>query len=1020
MTSSTTETLMAECTVCLEPYDHELNIPRVLSCGHSFCDPCLHELHTQWHTSTSKIGDSDRISGGVLRCPECNQGTKLPLGGLKLLPKNVALLRLLPTSSSDCPPSRKAIRNSQTQSSRKSHGGENRVDLSSQNFKKKSTGDRQLKFKWDPVNSPSTARILHNSVFSPSVRQDSGAWDVRAWILPQEVILMKDNYSSDYGGLLSFGEIVLEQGWNRSRISVSLLRLEVKRREHRRATGDEERKCLEAECSKNREKSYEQVLLEVADGLDCRTKLEISVLLRISSICHRVCKTFGLWMNQKLELFLVCEHHESAERLSRDVLKSWSTRPPSSRCGSGGSSRTESPSDDSSEWRGKPKMEVLVDVMILLCELLLEVHAQGLVLGLLHPKSIVFDEFGNLLLDTNTALGERNSFLQMTKANKSFKTSFRLAGQVVVENDGSYSDREERGVAEPLNSVNCQDLDSESNTQRTIRRERKCWEYMCPEVLVLLDRDQGFLGGSSSQYAADDEFLRSIDREARITCRADVWSLGLIIAELVTGKLPLKGSDLNEVLEHIRIHNDEQDGAIFCLHCLPYWHQRLDPCPYMLEPEYSFLGHFLQRCFTYDPKKRADVYEVLQVFKELKYDNLAYHTLAGKYKSENLGQKNWILCLPGFVAEGLVEYEKGKLAQEQELDYAQETRKHNSEAPPLEVSAEADALLAGDEEEERLSEPFMELERSLEGHLDYVTALIISGIYLLSASFDKTIRVWSLEGNQLLKTLKGHHTQVILALAVDVNSMRCFSGDQSGLMCVWQLAEDMATPFRASWREHSDWRYTGVASLAVSEDGILYSGSGDRSIKAWSCQSFERLCTMEGHKAIVSALIVNGEILYSGSWDGVIRVWWRNDHSLLAVLSTSDFSMLGVRSICLSDNMLFAGHDNGSIRVWKDDEHLSTVRGHSTVVASLCVEGPFLYSGSWDDSIKVWRIEDITSNSSPALEEKCGSGVAALASDGSNLYVAVLNQIKVYSIFPGNSPLSSSSDAEDEEVDETH
>lgn len=92
---------------------------------------------------------------------------------------------------------------------------------------------------------------------------------------------------------------------------------------------------------------------------------------------------------------------------------------------------------------------------------------------------------------------------------------------------------------------------------------------------------------------------------------------------------------------------------------------------------------------------------------------------------------------------------------------------------------------------------------------------------------------------QLLKILEGHHTQVVLALAVDPVSMRCFSGDSLGHLCAWRLeeeSEEAQTPFLASWQEHTDWRYTGVASLAVSGDGVLYSGSGDKTVKAWSSQ----------------------------------------------------------------------------------------------------------------------------------------------------------------------------------------
>lgn len=85
-------------------------------------------------------------------------------------------------------------------------------------------------------------------------------------------------------------------------------------------------------------------------------------------------------------------------------------------------------------------------------------------------------------------------------------------------------------------------------------------------------------------------------------------------------------------------------------------------------------------------------------------------------------------------------------------------------------------------------------------------------------------------------SLQGH-SHMVAALAVDQNTFQCFSGDTSGKICAWKIDGNAAdNPLVATWQEHDDWRYTGVTSLAASADGILYSGSGDRTVKAWSSQ----------------------------------------------------------------------------------------------------------------------------------------------------------------------------------------
>lgn len=39
-----------------------------------------------------------------------------------------------------------------------------------------------------------------------------------------------------------------------------------------------------------------------------------------------------------------------------------------------------------------------------------------------------------------------------------------------------------------------------------------------------------------------------------------------------------------------------------------------------------------------------------------------------------------------------------------------------------------------------------------------------------------------------------------------------------------------------SWKDHMDWRFFGVLAMAVSETKVLFTGGGDRTVKAWSLE----------------------------------------------------------------------------------------------------------------------------------------------------------------------------------------
>ncbi|CAA7022668.1 unnamed protein product [Microthlaspi erraticum] len=74
-----------ECPVCLQSFDGDCTVPRVLNCGHSACEECLRSL-------PKKFPDT-------IRCPACTVLVKFPPQGPSALPKNIDLLRLFPSSS---------------------------------------------------------------------------------------------------------------------------------------------------------------------------------------------------------------------------------------------------------------------------------------------------------------------------------------------------------------------------------------------------------------------------------------------------------------------------------------------------------------------------------------------------------------------------------------------------------------------------------------------------------------------------------------------------------------------------------------------------------------------------------------------------------------------------------------------------------------------------------------------------------------------------------------------------------
>src|SRR5271169_3086414 len=69
---------------------------------------------------------------------------------------------------------------------------------------------------------------------------------------------------------------------------------------------------------------------------------------------------------------------------------------------------------------------------------------------------------------------------------------------------------------------------------------------------------------------------------------------------------------------------------------------------------------------------------------------------------------------------------------------------------------------------------------------------------------------------------------------------------------------------------HTNWVY----ALAALGDGMLASGSWDKTIRLWDLRTGKVLQTLKAHTTSVSALGALGDgTLASGSWDKTIRLW---------------------------------------------------------------------------------------------------------------------------------------------------
>jgi len=126
--------------------------------------------------------------------------------------------------------------------------------------------------------------------------------------------------------------------------------------------------------------------------------------------------------------------------------------------------------------------------------------------------------------------------------------------------------------------------------------------------------------------------------------------------------------------------------------------------------------------------------------------------------------------------------------------------------------------------------------------------------------------------NRLLKsdllTLKGH-TDGVYSVSFSPDGKRIVSGSGDNTLKVWDAQTGQET---LTLEGHSDW----VSSVSFSPDGKrIVSGSDDNTLKVWDAQTGQETFTLKGHSGWVKSVSFcpDGKWILSGSFDNTVKVW---------------------------------------------------------------------------------------------------------------------------------------------------
>jgi WD40 repeat protein/uncharacterized caspase-like protein len=255
------------------------------------------------------------------------------------------------------------------------------------------------------------------------------------------------------------------------------------------------------------------------------------------------------------------------------------------------------------------------------------------------------------------------------------------------------------------------------------------------------------------------------------------------------------------------------------------------------------------------------------------------------------------------------------------------------------------------------------------GHGGVIRAVTFShdGRMVLSASDDKTLKLWESATGRLLRTIEAHSSYVtsVAFLPDGSDGSSAVSGGWEGTLKLWNVATGkLLRTFEGhagavQWVAISpDGRKIAASSQVLtgqSADGRVISGSDQRTIQVWDVATGELLSTFNGYPVVFSP---TGRTLLAGSRDKTLNLWDVATGELLRSFEPySEF----VSSLAFSRNGRFALSGGGqTLKLWDvaKGKLLHTFEGHSGLINSVAFspDGRTALSSSMDKTLKLWDV----------------------------------------------------------------
>jgi WD40 repeat protein/serine/threonine protein kinase len=475
-----------------------------------------------------------------------------------------------------------------------------------------------------------------------------------------------------------------------------------------------------------------------------------------------------------------------------------------------------------------------------------------------------------------------------------------------------------------------------------------------------------------------------------IDTRADVYSLGVILYELLAGALPLDYRKLafHEILRRLREEDAPRPSAR--LRTLGEQsaeiarNRRAEPKTLSRQLR-GDLDSIALKALEKDRARRygspADLAADIQRYLEHKPISAGPASVAYRTRKFAARYRWWVTVAAAFVTMlviGIVVSTREALRANRERDraVAAEREAHAqklaayavgslSEDPERSIILSmhaVDATLGFNQGVQRAAEEALHTaimmsraRLTLLGHRDKVQNVTFSrdGRLLATSSWDETAKLWDAATGQELLTLRGHPKYTVNAVAFSPDGARIATVGSDGKAKVWQVA---------SGRELLVLKgHQGAAeSVMFHPDGKSIATAGrDHTARLWNAENGKELVVLRSPAAVWCAVFSpDGNRLATCSGQ-MVTVW--NTTTGRELLTWRAHERAVVSAVFSPDGKRIAtGGADAAATVWDavSGRELLTIRGHESNLTSVAFspDGKWLATSSYDGTAKIWNV----------------------------------------------------------------